>query len=87
MIDPKLLEILACPETKEPVSLAPQELVDTVNKAINGGKVVNRGGNPVKEPLDGAILRADGKVLYPIRDEIPIMLIEEAIELPVPSAA
>ena len=81
MIDKELLEILACPETKEPVELADQELVDRVNARIEQGEVKNRGGKAVGEKIDGGLVRADRAFLYPIRDEIPIMLIDEAIPL------
>jgi uncharacterized protein len=39
----------------------------------------NKAGQSVKEPLDGGLLRADKKILYPIREDIPVMLIEEGI--------
>ena len=84
MIDRELLEILACPETKEPVALAESELVDRINTAIAAGQIKNRGGDQVTEAIDGGLVRGDGRYLYPIRDEIPIMLIEEAIPLPPP---
>ena len=84
MIDRELLEILACPETKEPVALAESELVDRINAAIAAGQVKNRGGEQVTDAIDGGLIRGDGRYLYPIRDEIPIMLIEEAIPLPPP---
>ena len=82
MIDEELLQILACPENKEPVHLAEAGLVERVNAAIKGGTLHNRGGEVVSEEIDGGLVREDGKYLYPIRDEIPIMLIEEAIPLP-----
>jgi uncharacterized protein YbaR (Trm112 family) len=84
MIDEELLQILVCPETKEPVRLAEDSLVERANAAIAAGKVKNRAGEAVSEPIDGGLVRKDGKLLYPIRDEIPIMLIEEAIPLPLP---
>ena len=34
MIDQELLDILACPETKEDVSLADQSLIDSINEKI-----------------------------------------------------
>ena len=87
MIDEKLLEILVCPETKESVQLADKKLVDGINQAISKGVLKSRNGEPVSEEIDGGLVRKDGKFLYPIRDEIPIMLIEEAIPLPLEGAS
>jgi uncharacterized protein len=82
MIDPGLLQILRCPETHQPVNEADAALVADVNSRIVHGALKNRGGKPVIEKLDGGLLRQDRKVLYPIRNRIPILLIEEAIPLP-----
>ena len=81
MIDPQLLDILACPETHEAVWLADEVLVDSVNRKIEAGQLVNRAGEPVTEPIDGGLVRADGRYLYAIRDGIPVMLVEQAIPL------
>lgn len=81
MIDKELLDILACPETKEPVHLADQQLIDELNARIAKGEVKNRGGKKVEKKIDGGLVREDGAYLYPIEDDIPIMLIEEAIPL------
>jgi uncharacterized protein YbaR (Trm112 family) len=81
MIDKELLEILACPETKEPVHLAETELVTELNGRIERGEVKNRAGKTVENKIDGGLVREDGAYLYPIEDEIPIMLIDEAIPL------
>jgi uncharacterized protein YbaR (Trm112 family) len=78
MIDKGLLEILCCPETKQGVALIDADAVKKVNDDIKAGKVVNRGGATVKEAIGGGLLREDGKYLYPIREDIPIMLIDEA---------
>jgi uncharacterized protein YbaR (Trm112 family) len=76
-----LLEILVCPETKQPVRLAPPDLLARLNQRIESGQLRNRGGSPVAQPLREALLREDGRVLYPVDDGIPVMLIEESIEV------
>lgn len=78
-IDQGLLAILCCPETKQEVSLAPEPLVERLNAAIERGELLNRTQRAVKEKLDGGLLRADKKILYPIREDIPVMLIDEGI--------
>ncbi len=78
-LDKDLLEILACPETKEPVALADAALVARVNAAIEAGRVKSRDGQAVSRPMDAALLRRDRKVLSPVRGGIPIMLIDESI--------
>jgi len=78
-IDKDLLEILACPATKEPVRLADGALLARVNQAIAAGKLTSLDGKVVERPLDAGLLRQDGKVLYPVRGGIPIMLIDESI--------
>ncbi len=80
-IDQELLEILRCPETHQTLALAAAELVASLNARIAAGELHNRGGEQVDEPLDGGLVREDGAFLYPIRDEIPEMLIDSAIAL------
>ncbi len=76
-----LLDILVCPESKQPVALADEATLTALNEKIRAGELRNRGGTKVEKPLSEALVREDGKVLYPIDDGIPVMLIEESIEL------
>ena len=80
-IDKDLLAILCCPETKLDVSLADDALIGKVNDAVSRGVLKNKAQKPVTEMLDGGLIRADKKILYPIREDIPLMLIEEGIPL------
>lgn len=80
-LDPELLEILACPETKDEVVLASPEQLLAVNQRIRQGTQFNRAGRRVEEELQSGLVRRDGRVLFPVRDGIPIMLIEEALDL------
>ena len=81
MIDPELLKILCCPETHQTLTEAEPALIEKLNQQLAAGKLQNRAGQPVKEKFDGGLVRADGKYLYPIRQQIPIMLIDEAVPL------
>jgi uncharacterized protein YbaR (Trm112 family) len=80
-MDKELLDMLCCPETKQDVSLADAGLIEGINRKIGAGAVKNRGGEILKEKLDSGLIRADRKYLYPVREDIPIMLIDEAIPL------
>lgn len=81
VISQDLLDILCCPETKEDVHLVSDDDIRRINAAIRAGTVKKRSGKPETEILDGGLLREDGKYLYPIREDIPIMLIDEAIDM------
>lgn len=80
MVDKELLDILCCPETKQDLELVQGDVIKAINRKIKAGELKNRGGEVVKEPIDAGLLREDRKYLYPIREDIPIMLIDEAIE-------
>jgi uncharacterized protein YbaR (Trm112 family) len=56
-------------------------LLERLNNRIRQGQLSNRRGTSITEPIDGGLVRQDGQYLYPIRDDIPIMLIDEAIPL------
>lgn len=78
-LDPELLAILACPDTKQPLSEADADLVQRLNAAIAGGSLTNVGGQPVTEPVEGALVREDGEVVYLVRHNIPICLVEDGV--------
>ncbi len=81
MINPELLRILCCPETHQALRSAEPALVERVNADISNGTLKNRAGQPVREKLDEGLVRSDGKFLYPVRENIPVMLVDEAIPL------
>ena len=79
MVDKELLDILCCPETKQDLTLLDPKIVENINNAIKRGGVKNKIGEQVKEPIDAALLREDKQYFYVIREDIPIMLPDEAI--------
>jgi uncharacterized protein YbaR (Trm112 family) len=78
-VDAKLLEILCCPVTKTPLTqLLPQRLAK-LNAAIAAGQVKYVGGNAVEGELQEALVTEDMKVIYPVKDNIPILLEDKGI--------
>lgn len=81
MLNSEFVDLLACPETKQPLRLADREVVNVVNAAIERGEVVNRGMRKVARCVETLLVREDGKVAYPVWDGIPTLLIDEGIPL------
>ncbi len=82
MIDKELLDIIVCPETKQDLVLAEPGLIERINQLIENGELRNRSKQKVEEKIDGGLIRKeDRKYLYPIRDDIPILLIDESISM------
>ena len=81
-MNPELLEILVCPETRQPVSQADAPLLAKLNAEIEARRLCNRGGESLSKPIEEGLLREDGRVLYVVDDGIPVMLVEESIEIP-----
>jgi uncharacterized protein len=81
MLNPELLKILVCPETKQGLKPADAGILARVNDAVGEGRLRNRGGERVRDGLEEGLVREDGRVLYPVREGIPVMLLDEAISL------
>jgi uncharacterized protein YbaR (Trm112 family) len=82
MIDPRALATLVCPETRQPLRLADESLIARLNRAVANGTLSTKSGQRVERPLAGGLLRQDEAMLYPIVDNIPVLLADEAIPLP-----
>ncbi len=78
-VDGKLLEILCCPVSKTPLARLSASRLKTLNKAIAEGEVQTVRGETVDQPLREALITEDSKVIYPVVDDIPILLEERGI--------
>jgi len=80
IMDPTLLDILVCPSTHVPVVLLDSDRLAALNGKIAEGSVHDLGGNPVSDSIVEALITEDGRTIYRVEDEIPIMLIEAGID-------
>lgn len=80
-IDQQLLDILVCPESRQPLCPAEGALIARLNDEIRARRLRNRGGEILESPIREGLVREDGRFLYVVDDDIAIMLIEKSIEL------
>lgn len=78
-ITQELINVLVCPETKQSLKRADLSIVDSFNEQIQSGGLCNKGKKSVVQEVSDLLIREDGQVLYQVRDDIPILLIEEGI--------
>ena len=78
-VNGKLLEILCCPVSKTPLAMLGRQKLDKLNDAIRSGEALFVDGEKVKDPLQEALITEDGKVVYPVQDDIPVLLEEKGI--------
>ena len=79
-MDKRLLDIVVCPLTKLPLQLLDGERLAQLNTAIRTRGIRNRAAQPLPETLVEALVTRDGRLVYPIREGIPILLEEESID-------
>lgn len=81
MIDARLVEILRCPQDQSRLAVAAPEVVSRINLAVERGEAVNLAGERLAKRIDGGLVREAGDRLYPIVDDIPVMLPDEAVDM------
>ncbi len=81
MISQEFLAMVRCPENRSPLQVADTALIDQINAAIRAGRITNRAGQKIPQPIDSGLVRVDRTVLYPVFDDMPILLIDEGILL------
>ncbi len=79
-----LTDLLADPETHEPVRRATQDELEAIAWALREKRARVRGGGPLPGRIEGAYLSHAGRWVYPDVDGMPSLLVEERLELDEP---
>jgi|TARA_B110000116_G_C16696866_1_gene517891 uncharacterized protein YbaR (Trm112 family) len=77
----KILNILCCPVTRQPLSKVTGKKLTALNEAIENGSITNREKKSIKKKLLDALITKDGLLLYPIEEGIPVLLENRSISL------
>ena len=78
-MDRKLLDILACPATRQPLVRLEARGLELLNQAIAAGSLKRIDGAVQAEPLREALITRDRRLVYRIDDGIPVLLVEEGM--------
>lgn len=78
-MDRKLLDLLVCPITRQPLALLDGRGLHAMNAAIASGQVVRGDGSVQSDALREALVTRDRKTVYRVDDGIPVLLAEEGL--------
>ena len=80
-MDESFLSMLRCPRTGGELRLADGRELAALNQSMLDGKLKNAAGREMERSMEGALVSACGRWLYPIHEGIPVLLVEEALQL------
>ena len=78
-MDRKLLDILCCPISKQPLAMVNSAELNTLNMAIGSGNVRKNDETAQTQLLKQALITRDHKMIYRVEDDIPVLLADEGI--------
>lgn len=81
VVSEDLLSMVRCPADHSRLTLAEPALLAQLNEAIAAGALCDVGGSPIERPLEAGLVRADGRIVYPVVDGLPRLLVERGIRL------
>jgi uncharacterized protein YbaR (Trm112 family) len=79
LMDRKLLDLLCCPTTRQPLAMLEASGLSALNRAIGAGGVRRIDDSAQADALREALITRDRKTVYRVDDGIPVLLAEEGI--------
>ena len=80
-VDEGFLSLLRCPRTGAELRIAQPEELAAIHESHLKGELENAAGRRPERAIEGALVSACGRWLYPVHEGIPVLLVEEALEL------
>ncbi len=81
MIPSWIFEYIRCPITHETLRLASKSDLDRLHAALLAGSLTNRLGESLQELPESGMVNESHSWFYPIENEIPSLIADEAIPL------
>lgn len=81
-MDSEILAILQCPISRGSLRLATPDELRVINDKICKAALRRRDGNLMEGELTECLLCESAGLCYPIRDGLPVLLADEAFDLP-----
>jgi uncharacterized protein YbaR (Trm112 family) len=78
-MDRKLLDILCCPTSKQPLALLNGAELAALNAAIEQGGLKRLDGSAQSERVGEGLITRDHQTIYRVDDGIPVLLHDEGI--------
>jgi len=78
-MDNELLSIICCPTTHSNLRILTKGELTFLNQSIQAGSIKLINGSPVSLPFQDGLINKEGSHIYRIQDDIPVLLIEEAV--------
>ena len=76
-----LLSIICCPITREKLSIATPKQLALINAEIANRTLKKLDGSIAEKPQSKALINATKTLLYPIEEDIPILLENKAVNV------
>jgi uncharacterized protein YbaR (Trm112 family) len=78
-MDRKLLDILVCPASRQPLAMLDKSGLEALNRAAATGALRRVDDAAQTDALREALITRDRKTVYRIDDGIPVLLVDEGI--------
>lgn len=79
MIEAHILEILACPATHRKLHPLGPDKLQLLNNRIASGRAIYVNGDTIVSPLQAALVTDNDTLIYPVEEDIPVLLVERGI--------